>query len=388
MPQPSRRPSHGRSSKRRGEIGSNSDAKRKKDDDSILELKTENRARYYKFDIPQPPGDPKLLDLPIEKDRVHLKIDDSSIQDIGAPGLQLLHAKHPRSGLRRTARLPALNLREGVRVLSLDPYAFAASGDADLDEEDARLLAGKAKSLIPSGPLAGQVKAKVAPQGISSRRKVDFTSAPVNWIMNTTYITNDYTSSKPRKPLQGEGAERLPEAFLSSSAIEGSFEAVKKPSRHPTKAGLRPVKSQPIVPFANSHGDGTYLHVQMGAHASAKGTKAASLDDAILKSMAIDGESVVALMFPQEPEEGEETDQGGCYKCTDEYRFSVQRDTKNKSFAFLVNEDSVSYVDLNTRIDLLNFVAKGKHVKKELARIRRGKVIVKRGEAQEKATEP
>ena len=98
------------------------------EDASIEAFKTENRERLFAFSIPQPPGDPKLLEVPVDLSNAKMDFAPEVAKKIGHLGLELLKAKHVQSGLQRRAELPAVNLGEGLKVLGLVPYGLKASG--------------------------------------------------------------------------------------------------------------------------------------------------------------------------------------------------------------------------------------------------------------------
>ena len=110
-----------------------------KPDLSIDFLRTENRERLFDFALPQPPGDPKLLEVP----EVEQYLKNAHV---GFLGTNLLKTVHMQSGLGRRATLPSVNLREGLQVLSFVPYdrtngnTSKAAPMTTLDAEDQELI--------------------------------------------------------------------------------------------------------------------------------------------------------------------------------------------------------------------------------------------------------
>ena len=67
------------------------------EDASIEAFKTENRERLFAFSIPQPPGDPKLLEVPVDLSNAKMDFAPEVAKKIGHLGLELddsLNRKH------------------------------------------------------------------------------------------------------------------------------------------------------------------------------------------------------------------------------------------------------------------------------------------------------
>ena len=240
-----------------------------KPDLSIDFLRTENRERLFDFALPQPPGDPKLLEVP----EVEQYLKNAHV---GFLGTNLLKTVHMQSGLGRRATLPSVNLREGLQVLSFVPYdrtngnTSKAAPMTTLDAEDQELIE----------------KSFLNPHQGASVRKLDITDK-MSWVMNTTYIADFSDPRKMVKKERAEGPARTMQVAEGPSVadIESSFESVKSDqTQHPTKKGATVVESIPIVPYKLGE-YGQYVHVQLRGSTPYK--TPSQCRNSILKSISI-----------------------------------------------------------------------------------------------------
>ena len=357
-----------------------------KEDQSIEILKAENKERLYAFNLPQPPGDPKLLEFPVDLKTLKMDIDMNTAKKIGHLGIQLLQTRHMHSGTQRRAELPAVNLKEGLRVLSFVPYNLESNahgvsqGQAKkkrrLDQEDIDIMVGNKKQLITkySGDGMGQRS--------SSSQKLNDISGKMNWVMNTTYITSNSGLSKGKRRtqvkkennnsnregetalnkdnimLEGASGTAMGDSLNDLESIQKSFELVKQDDTldHPTKKGVKMVESIPLVPFKMGQGYGEHVQVQMNAiYVSADQTKSSILKGNSIRAKQGDGkESVISLFTPTQVEkDGETGEEVQKFKCVQMYRFeALQRGYRKGSFALSIKDGVATYIDLNAALAL------------------------------------
>ena len=224
-------------------------------------LKTENRERLFAFSIPQPPGDPKLLEVPVEPKKIKMSFPPGVAKSIGHLGIELLKTRHVHSGLQRRSVLPSVNLREGLKVLGLVPYNTTAEGTAGgapvLDKSDEEILGKQKPGFGQSSQLQESAEGGIADVGLDDK---------MTWVMNTTYISvadrkrdrKSHGTTVVERNVGGEGT--------SKDVVDGiaqSFDAVKRAAKHPTKRGARVVEARPLVPYDAKQSKSDLLQLQI-----------------------------------------------------------------------------------------------------------------------------
>lgn len=228
------------------------------------------------------------------------------------------------------------------------------------------------------------------------------------WLMNTQYISGGTIKArtglsekemKRRKLAAAGGLDSASEVELSQvEQIEASFEAAKKAPVHPTKPDLKVAKVLPVLPdFERMPMDYVRMLFDEKQHLdvpSLAGKSAEVIENAlncgVVKPFSIVNEDdqterFLTLMLPQDPEaamskdylklDGEEKP----YDYVRDYVYKIQRDDPNLgggNMCFFFKNDSVTYVDLHTKLSL---VKKSKHSKgKEMVDWKPSAVYLKR----------
>ena len=343
------------------------------EDASIEAFKTENRERLFAFSIPQPPGDPKLLEVPVDLSNAKMDFAPKVAKKIGHLGLELLKAKHVQSGLQRRAELPAVNLGEGLKVLGLVPYGLKASGGGvptpSLDKGDLEIL-DKRKRFLGQGEGMLETRVEGKGEGISA--------GDMSWVMNTTYInTADFAKARRREGTTAQDRDEMAEGS-STDRIDREFEAVLKDPVHPKARGLKAVESLPIVPYnLGEYGAYNEVHVNDADPFGERGDVQGSALAQVVFNDSESGETVeVALVMKAE---GGKEDVGGGFtreKCEvlGRYKWALP-DSAGRDYILMMGKDNVEYVDVGNKIVLSKFMGKSKKFNKELSRVSRNMTL-------------
>ena len=336
-----------RDSDRRKSSKSASKASSKRLDTSVDEFRLENESKYFSFGIPQPPGDPKLLDLPVDVDKAEVKFDHGKLKTIGAHGLQLLQTRQYRPGLKRRAKLPALHMHDGVRVLSLVPYADDDAKRAKMDDADMDLLTSGAGLAPNAAPRNAQGKV----------------AGSMNWVMDTSYISNEFSTKSHAKPSAPGKRRQVTEEGNKKLAAEKSFKDVSMALKNPFRPALKLVKALPILPWQPTQTKNATCILVQG---KSEGILKYASDNAIFKTFKVTDKdntdnqvSVLSISIKDSvkkedgKEDGTGAGEGGGKEDADAvvYNHMQVRDFKididDQTYAFLRGEDQVSYIDMN-----------------------------------------
>jgi len=333
----------------------------------------------FKNDLPPVPVDWKMLQT---------RVDRSALTEYSHLSLY--------DGLRRRG-----DFSEDLGI-PLDPSLMRAyrvpEQRATMDPEDHEILMDSSERESRRAAKAGG--------GAHAANRPDASDAL--WLMNTQYISGGTIKArtglsekemKRRKLAAAGGLDSAAEVELSQvEQIEASFEAAKKVPVHPTKPGLKVAKVLPVLPdFERMPMDYVRMLFDEKQHLdvpSLAGKSAEVVENAlncgVVKPFSIVNEDdqterFLTLMLPQDPEaamsedylelDGEEKP----YEYVRDYVYKIQRDDPNLgggNMCFFFNDDSVTYVDLHTKLSL---VKKSKHSKgKEVVDWKPSAVYLKR----------
>ncbi|UPR01470.1 hypothetical protein HOP50_07g47920 [Chloropicon primus] len=340
-------------------------------DPSVPSLKTENRERLFAFNLPQPPGDPKLLEVPVDSANAKMKFQPGVGKSIGHAGVGLLKTKHVHLGLQRRAELPAVNLGEGLKLLGMAPYNLA--GQRELSPEDLGILDKQKPFLSGHGD-------DLQPNRSAAARLDQSISGKMSWVMNTTYIS---VMDRQKKKGAREGTTAMDRAEMeegsSVDVIKKQFDSVQTAPKHPAKSGLKMVSSTPIVPY--KRGDhNEYLELQVND--SDPYPTRGHVRSSILKQCTITTDDhaepveVSMLMLPEGSKGETEDGTQETYKLVSGFKYGLA--PSRDRFMFMLSEDKVEYVDFSAKIFLSKLQTKNKEVTDVLSSVRKSSPVLKR----------
>lgn len=269
----------------------------------------------------------------------------------------------------------------GIALNSLDIERFSVPSTRDqLDPEDEALLRDET-----SGHAAPVNVGPVRPRG---RREG---AADVSWLLRTKYITNEVGGAGARarrdkstgftaEKLQEPEVTGVPQDELASqiTAIEATFEAARRPPKHPKNPNAIPVEILPVLPdelikdwslvLATFDGDPTAdvdRFARMASEERARAVQAAQLKSFVRRKTDGSQDRFVALLLPMvvkkrtgiEAGDGQDVvvpakDLCGEYDWTREYDSQVRYDDRGQTYLFRITKDHIGYADLNTRLGL------------------------------------
>jgi len=330
-------------------------------DASVEALKTENRERLFAFSIPQPPGDPKLLEVPVEPKKIKMTFPPGVAKSIGHLGIELLKKRHVHSGLQRRSVLPSVNLSEGLKVLGLVPYNTAADngGAPVLYKSDEEILGRQKPGFGQSSQLQESAEGGIADVGLDDK---------MTWVMNTTYISvadrkrdrKGHGTVAVERKVSGEGT--------SEDVVDGiaqSFEAVKRTAKHPTKKGVRAVETRPLVPYDAEQSKSDLLQLQINGRDPLEGCSAKG---SVVKQCTVtkdEGEEAVEVTLLMLPEK----DSKDRYRFVNGYKYEA---VNMRDLLLLEGEERIEYLPFSAKLALTKLQTRDKAVNDVLAGVKRG----------------
>lgn len=187
------------------------------------------------------------------------------------------------------------------------------------------------------------------------------------WLMCTTYISNDNTTKAQHVPTKAVDPHKIETVEDQIRVIDDSFKAAQHTPRHPRDPALRPVQVLPVLPdfrnwaqnylMVNFDNDPTEDHDRL-SKLNANQRKVLS-ERGVFQTFSAGGSSFFGYMVPQAVPE---PDDDGCrdvyaeelegeYEWVREYhREKKELDDDKRTYLMRMEDDQVSYVDLNTNI--------------------------------------
>eukprot|EP00873_Tetraselmis_striata_P034346 jgi/Tetstr1/454610/TSEL_041502.t2 len=346
-----RRPEH----RRPAPSGGSSDRERRKRDEEKARVKVEHDAKpqhrlhretpficniKFRNNLPEIPADPRLL------------VSGTDAQQLSEFCL---------TSMERDPKWEVLFEPDlGIPISLLDSQRYAVPKERPpLDPADRALIqdSGRPKAQGPSGYMS-----------YLTNLLNDTKEADTPWLMCTTYISNDDTAKAQAAPAKAAApAHSIQTVDDQVAAIEESFAAAGERPKHPRDPSLRPVQVLPVLPdfrnwmqnylMVNFDNDPTEDHDRL-SKLNPNQRKVTS-ERGIFQTFSAGGSSFFGYMVPRA---APDPDDDGCrdvfpeelegeYEWVREYhREKKEMDDDKRTYLLRMEEDQVSYVDLNTNI--------------------------------------
>jgi len=302
--------------------------------------------KYTNF-LPDIPFDAKFISYPFEANRF---------------------IQYKPTSLERNYRYDLLTEPDlGVTIDLINPETYDVDNSVDLDPADERLLEEEL------APQSDQKRQRQHAKTVSWLRKTEYISTEYNRFQTSNEMVEKQIGFTVKKKLQGVDLYKDRAAQLQ--AIEGSFEAAKKPiTRHHTNPRLHPVDVFPVFPdFEFWHMP--CAHVIFDTEPTLRGKTTCASEEEMSQGMIRgmedeSGDQFVAYFLPtedtlkkrrhdpesQEDEQNKENQDVFEYKLAREYNWNVQNKAikgfeENYFFVFRAGQ-GVFYNELQTRVRL------------------------------------
>ena len=265
-----------------------------------------------------------------------------------------------------------------INALDIEQYSVPSRGAAALDPRDEALLQdeGEAGGRVSHG--LNTVKPAAHLQQRRNRREG---ASDVSWLMRTKYITNDFGAARRasgKAPRSESAQDLLPADDIEGqiAAIEKTFEAARKPPKHPKNPNATPLDILPILPddllegwscvqtnFDGNPGGDVEALAKLPPDQKARAMQAAQIKTFRKTNNTRENFSVFLLpaFLPEAAPSDANADGAlamtasqlaGDYKWVREYDNKIQYDDQGQTYLLRIGKDYVGYSDLNTKVNL------------------------------------